>query len=196
MADLMHYLKYAVETGASDILIVAGGPVCAKIDGHIRRVDEMRLLPPQTEELVRQIYETSGRTMEKFLGTWDDDFSFSVSGLARFRVNAYRQRGSMAAVIRVVSFDIPDWKKLHIPEQVMELADVDHGMVLVTGTAGSGKSTTQACIIDRINRTQEKHIITLEDPIEYLHRNNKSIVSHKFAKGFCRQNFILFRCGI
>ena len=179
MADLMHYLRYAVENDASDILIVAGGPVYAKIDGHIRPADDSRLLPPQTEELVRQIYETAQRPIEKYLGTWDDDFSFSVSGLARFRVNTYRQRGSMAAVIRVVSFDIPDWKKLRIPEQIMDLANVDHGMVLVTGTAGSGKSTTQACIIDRINHTQDKHIITLEDPIEYLHRNRESIVSQR-----------------
>ena len=179
MADLIHYLKYAVEHDASDLLMVAGGPVCAKIDGHIRPVDDQRLLPPQTEELLNQIYEVSKRSMSKYFETWDDDFSFSVAGLARFRVNAYRQRGSMAAVIRVVSFDIPDWQKLHIPAQVLELADMDHGMVLVTGTAGSGKSTTQACIIDRINRTQDKHIITLEDPIEYLHRNQKSSVSQR-----------------
>jgi twitching motility protein PilT len=85
----------------------------------------------------------------------------------------------MAAVIRVVAFDIPDWQTLRIPQAVMDLADVDHGMVLVTGTAGSGKSTTQACIIDRINSTRDRHIITLEDPIEYLHRNKRSIVSQR-----------------
>ena len=96
-----------------------------------------------------------------------------------FRVNAYRQRGSLAAVVRVVSFSIPDWKSLHIPENVMDLADTPHGMVLITGTAGSGKSTTQACIIDRINHTREGHIITLEDPIEYLHRDQKSIISQR-----------------
>ena len=179
MADLMNYLNFAVESGASDVLIVAGGPVCVKLEGHIRPVDSERLLPPQTEQLVRQIYSLSGRPMEQYLEARDDDFSFSVAGLARFRVNAYRQRGSMAAVIRVVSFDIPDWQALHIPPQVMELASVDHGMVLVTGTAGSGKSTTQACIIDRINQTLDRHIITLEDPIEYLHRNRKSIVSQR-----------------
>jgi len=179
MADLIHYLNYAVEHEASDVLIVAGGPVCVKQDGRIRPVDDVRMLPPQTEELVRQIYAASGRDMGRYLSCWDDDFSFSVAGLARFRVNAYRQRGSMAAVIRVVSFDIPEWEKIGIPAQVMELAEVDHGLVLVTGTAGSGKSTTQACIIDRINRTKEKHIITLEDPIEYLHRNRSSIVSQR-----------------
>lgn len=179
MADLMNYLKFAVDHEASDLLIVAGGPVYAKLEGHIRPVDEIRLLPPQTEELVKEIYSAAKRSMDHYLETWDDDFSFSVAGLARFRVNAYRQRGSMAAVIRVVAFDIPDWQTLRIPQQVMDLADVDHGMVLVTGTAGSGKSTTQACIIDRINRTRDRHIITLEDPIEYLHRNKCSIVSQR-----------------
>ncbi len=117
--------------------------------------------------------------MDDYLRRGDDDFSFSSPGLARFRVNAYRQRGSLAAVVRVVAFDIPDWQGLHIPAQVMDLADKTDGMILVTGTAGSGKSTTQACILDRINRTRGCHIITLEDPIEYLHRNQKSIVSQR-----------------
>lgn len=179
MADLIQYLKYAVEHEASDMLIVAGGPVYAKVDGHMCPVDDERLLPPQTEEVVKQIYETAKRPMELFMKTHDDDFSFSLPGLARFRVNAFRQRGSMAAVIRIVSFEIPDWKKMGIPQQVIDLAEVDHGMILVTGTAGSGKSTTQACIIDQINRTKDYHIITLEDPIEYLHRNKKSIVSQR-----------------
>lgn len=179
MAELMKYLKFAVENGASDILIIAGGPVCAKVDGHMVPADDERVLPPQAEELLRQIYEAAKRPMDLYLQTRDDDFSFSVPGLARFRVNAFRQRGSMAAVIRIVSFEIPDWQKLRIPEKVMELSNVDHGMILVTGTAGSGKSTTQACIIDRINATKDYHIITLEDPIEYLHRNKKSIVSQR-----------------
>ena len=179
MADLIQYLKYAVEHEASDMLIVAGGPVYAKVDGHMCPVNDERLLPPQTEEVVKQIYETAKRPMELFMKTHDDDFSFSLPGLARFRVNAFRQRGSMAAVIRIVSFEIPDWQKMGIPQQVIDLAEVDHGMILVTGTAGSGKSTTQACIIDQINRTKDYHIITLEDPIEYLHRNKKSIVSQR-----------------
>ena len=117
--------------------------------------------------------------MDTFLACGDDDFSFAVPGLARFRVNAYRQRGSMAAVIRLVSFDIPDWQKIGIPADVMDLADTESGLILVTGTAGSGKTTTQACIIDRINKTRECHIVTLEDPIEYLHRHQKSIVSQR-----------------
>ena len=179
MVDWMEYLKQAVEHQASDVFFVAGGPVCEKSDGHIRHIGEGRLLPADTEQIVTGIYGRAGRSMDEFLKTGDDDFSFSVPGLARFRVNTYRQRGSMTAVIRVVSFDIPDWQVIGIPPQVMDLADIRSGMILVTGTAGSGKSTTQACIIDRINRTRDCHIVTLEDPIEFLHRHQKSIVSQR-----------------
>ena len=177
--DLMEFLKRAVNDHASDLFIVAGGPVSEKLENRLVPISEERLFPKETEELVQAVYATANRPMEKFLKEGDDDFSFSVPGLARFRVNVYRQRGSMAAVIRVVAFDIPDWRDLGIPAQVMELSGVQHGMVLVTGTAGSGKSTTQACVIDQINRTRESHIITLEDPIEYLHRDQKSIVSQR-----------------
>ena len=179
MSELMEYLRRAVTDQASDLFLVAGGPVCEKLDKRLQPISQDRAFPRETEALIREIYELADRPMDRYLQQGDDDFSFSVASLARFRVNAYRQRGSMAAVVRVVAFDIPNYKKMGIPEQVMELAEVDHGMVLVTGTAGSGKSTTQACIIDRINRTRECHIITLEDPIEYLHRDRRSIVSQR-----------------
>ncbi|MEY8402806.1 PilT/PilU family type 4a pilus ATPase [Oscillospiraceae bacterium 44-34] len=179
MAELLDYLKRAVEDNASDLFIVAGGPVCEKLDKRMVPIGEERVLPNDTERMITQLYELAGRPTEQFLRDGDDDFSFSMGGLARFRVNTYRQRGSMAAVVRVVAFGIPDWRTLHIPEQVINLAELTHGMVLVTGTAGSGKSTTQACIIDQINKTRSGHIITLEDPIEYLHRNARSIVSQR-----------------
>ena len=179
MTRLTDYLQRAVTDRASDLFIVAGGPVCVKKDNRLVPLSEDRVFPAETEELIREVYSQAGRAMDRFLKEGDDDFSFSLPGLARFRVNVYRQRGSMAAVIRVVAFDIPSWSGLSIPEQVMALAEVQHGMVLVTGTAGSGKSTTQACVIDRINRTRECHIITLEDPIEYLHRDRRSIVSQR-----------------
>ena len=169
----------AVKDNASDLFIVAGGPVCEKLNKQIVSIEEERILPKDSEELITQLYAQAQRPMDRYLREGDDDFSFSVGGLARFRVNTYRQRGSLAAVVRVVAFGIPDWQELHIPPQVMELANLTDGMVLVTGTAGSGKSTTQACIIDRINQNRSGHIITLEDPIEYLHRNNKSIVSQR-----------------
>ena len=179
MINWMEILKEAVENQASDVFFVAGKSVCQKVDGHILPMTEQRLIPADTEQVITELYQTAGRSMDHFLQRGDDDYSFSLPALARFRVNTYRQRGSMAAVIRVVSFDIPDWQEIHIPERVMNLADMQSGMVLVTGTAGSGKTTTQACIIDRINRTRDCHIVTLEDPIEYLHRHQKAIVSQR-----------------
>ena len=179
MADLLEYLKKATLDGGSDLFFVPGAPASYKLDGVLTPMDGERLMPAQTETLLRQIYAAAERNMEPFLRSGDDDFSFAVPGLARFRVNTYRQRGSLAAVIRVVPFSIPDWRQLHIPEQVMDLSGLSSGMILFTGIAGCGKSTTQACLIDRINRTRVCHIVTLEDPIEYLHRNQKSIVSQR-----------------
>lgn len=137
-------------------------------------------MPADTESFLRQIYHMANdRNFDSFLETGDDDFSFSIPGLSRFRVNTYRQRGSLAAVIRVIAFELPDPDVLNIPEDVMSAADFTKGMVLVTGPAGSGKSTTMACIVDRINHSREGHIITLEDPLEYLHRHDKCIVSQR-----------------
>ncbi|MBQ3050147.1 MAG: PilT/PilU family type 4a pilus ATPase [Oscillospiraceae bacterium] len=179
MSELQNYLQKAVTDHASDIFIIAGGPISEKIDGHIHPIEENKLTPADTKALIYSIYELSGRSIDRYLEVGDDDFSFAIPGISRFRVNAYRQRNSLAAVVRVVSFDIPKWDEINIPKQVMDVADITHGMILFTGTAGSGKSTTQACIIDRINRTRDCHIITLEDPIEYLHRNQRSIVSQR-----------------
>lgn len=173
------YLSYATENHASDIFIIAGRPLSVKIDGKMSIFGE-RLMPEDTDRLIHQIYSMAGnRNIDPFLQTGDDDFSFSIPGLSRFRVNAYRQRGSLAAVIRVIAFDLPNPDILHIPEEVMSAADLTKGMVLVTGPAGSGKSTTMACIVDRINHSREGHIITLEDPLEYLHRHDKCIVSQR-----------------
>lgn len=179
MNELKTYLQQAAQSEASDLFLVAGGPVSLKLEGRLRPIGQEKLLPPDTNRLITALYTLAERPMDAYLATGDDDFSFSLPGLARFRVNTYRQRGSMAAVIRVVAFSIPDWKALGIPEGVMALSGLSHGLVLVTGTAGSGKSTTQACIIDQINRNRDCHIITLEDPIEFLHRNQRSIVSQR-----------------
>ena len=173
------YLSYATENHASDIFIIAGRPLSVKIDGKMSIFGE-RLMPDDTDRLIHQIYSMAGnRNIDPFLQTGDDDFSFSIPGLSRFRVNAYRQRGSLAAVIRVIAFYLPNPDILHIPEEVMSAADFTKGMVLVTGPAGSGKSTTMACIVDKINHSREGHIITLEDPLEYLHRHDKCIVSQR-----------------
>ncbi len=179
MENVQAYLQQAVTDGASDLFIISGSPVCEKLEKRLRMIGTDTLYPQHTKALIHEIYEIAHRPMEHLEENGDDDFSCAVPGLARFRVNTYKQRGSLAAVVRIVAFDLPDWRSLNIPEGVMDLAELNHGMVLVTGTAGSGKSTTQACIIDRINKTREAHVITLEDPIEYLHRNCKSIISQR-----------------
>lgn len=178
--NIQEILKKAVELGASDIFIVAGRPASMRINGTIRCVSPDRLTSDDTNELVNQIYSLEGRrNIEDFYRTGDDDFAFAVPGLSRFRVSAYKQRGACSAVVRVINFELPDPNQLGITDSIMQLADCSKGLVLVTGPAGSGKSTTLACIIDRINKTMEKHIITLEDPLEHLHRHDKSIVSQR-----------------
>ena len=179
MDTLMDFLRQAVKDGASDVFLVPGAPVSYKLDGELLPMQEQKISPIRSRGYIEEIYELAQRSMDGFETSGDDDFSFSVGGLARFRVNVYRQRGSCAAVIRIVMFSIPDWEELGVPEQVMKLAKRTSGMVLVTGTAGCGKSTTLACVVDRINQTRACHIVTLEDPIEYLHRNQKSIVSQR-----------------
>lgn len=177
---ILEFLTEATNLGASDLFIVSGRPLSYKKGGRILSFSDDRVMPPETEELIRGIYHLADdRDIRHFQETGDDDFSFALPGLSRFRVSTYMQRGSMAAVIRVITFHLPVPAALHIPDKVLELSDLPKGLVLVTGPAGSGKSTTLACLIDHINETQEKHIITLEDPLEFLHRHKKSIVSQR-----------------
>ncbi len=177
--DLNLILAQAVELRASDIFIMAGLPLTCKVNGKMTVMQEGKLTPAQTQLLVLGIYDLGMREVENAAKIEDDDFSVTVPSLSRFRVNVYRQRGSLAAIVRVIPFGIPDYQTLGIPEAVMQVADKTRGLVLVTGPAGGGKSTTLACIIDRINRTREGHIITLEEPIEYLHRNERCAVSQR-----------------
>ena len=178
--NVLDILTQTTKEGASDLFIVAGRPLSYKKNGKILQAGEERMMPHDCETFVREIYELAGkRDISRFLATGDDDFSFAVQGLSRYRVSTYRQRGSLSAVIRVITFELPDPSALGIPDPIIRLADQKKGLILVTGPAGSGKSTTLACIIDEINRTQEKHIITLEDPLEFLHRHKKSIVSQR-----------------
>ena len=173
------FLAEAANRRVSDIFIIAGRPLAEKIDGHLLDRGD-RLMPDQTENLLRTIYGLAeNRDISRLMETGDAAVSFSSPGVSRFRVNAYKQRGSLAAVIRVIAFRLPDPAELSIPEDVMNISDYTRGMVLVTGSAGSGKSTTMACLIDRINHTREGHIITLEDPLEYLHRHDRCIVSQR-----------------
>ena len=178
--EVYQILKDAVEKKASDIFLVTGQKVSFKIGGEIEEQYDERLMPTDTHELIKGIYQLAKRDkLEELLESGDDDFSFSVQDVGRFRVNGYKQRGSLSAVLRVVLFELADPQTLGIPKQVIELGNKPSGLVLVSGPAGSGKSTTLACIIDYINKTRNCHIMTLEDPIEFLHRHNKSIVSQR-----------------
>lgn len=178
--DINYVLRMAIDSGASDIFIVAGTNLCFKINGNIIRQDDNILKPDDTKSLIEQIYQLKNGINSKTISeVGEDDFSFSLSNLGRFRVNVYYQRGSLAAVLRVVRFELPDYKEYHISDTVMKFANLTKGLVLVTGSAGSGKSTTLACLIDKINKERNDHIITIEDPIEYIHRHKQSIVSQR-----------------
>lgn len=172
-------LQTATLAQASDIFIIAGRPLSYKVNGTLCMEGE-RLMPADTEQLIHEIFQlASDRSMDAFLASGDDDFSFAIPGLSRFRVSTYKQRGSLAAVIRIIAFDLPDPSNLGIPQTVLQLTDMTKGMILVTGPAGSGKSTTLSCLVDRINSMRQEHIITLEDPLEFLHRHKMSIVSQR-----------------
>ncbi|MGI6153632.1 MAG: type IV pilus twitching motility protein PilT [Christensenellaceae bacterium] len=178
--DIRQLLENAVREEASDVFIISKLPITLKIKGDFRQIGEELVTPGAAEQMIGQIYELAhGRSLQHLRAHGDDDFSFSISGLGRFRANAFSQRGSMAVVLRIISFDLPDPQALGIPEVVMNTSNYSHGLVLVTGPAGSGKSTTLANIINRINETRKGHIITMEDPLEYIHKHKQCIVSQR-----------------
>ena len=180
--NIEEFLTLAAKEEASDLFIVAGLPLTMKVNGVMRRINEEKMMPQDTEKMIREIYEKAlDRDINQLLKTGDDDFSFAIPGLSRFRVSAYKQRGSLAAVIRVIAFRLPDYKQLGIPDQVMKLSELNKGLVLVTGPAGSGKSTTLACMIEEINEIKEDHIITLE---EYRQ-------SERSKHGYCKLCYFL-----
>ena len=177
--DLKELLRKAYDLNGSDIFIVPGAHVTCKVKGDMVMLTDDIVKPAETEQLVREAYDLARRDISKLQQEGDDDFSFALAGLSRFRCNAYIQRGSIAATCRMVAFGLPDPKSLGIPDVVMELTKNLNGMILVTGPAGSGKSTTLACMIDRINRSRHGHIVTIEDPIEFIHNHKMSLVSQR-----------------
>ena len=177
--QILEILQKAVSSSAADIFLVAGLPVTLKCDGRQQRLESSMMMPDQIQVLVDEIYTVGNRSRANLERGIDDDFSFAVPKLGRFRVNVFKQRGSLAAVIRVIRFGLPDPAALGIPESVLSLAENKKGLVLITGSAGNGKSTTLACMVDRINKSRDCHIITMEDPIEYIHRHDKAIVTQR-----------------
>src|SRR4051794_29660287 len=179
MPDLAQILIDAVSRGASDIVIKAGNSPLARIDGELVRLyaDAPTLMPPDTDAMVRQLMPEY--RIKEFENEQEADFAYAVPGLGRFRVNAFKQRGSTSLVMRAIPMEAPTFASLNLPDVVRQLAEEDRGIVLVTGTTGSGKSTTLAAMIRHINATMHKHIVTIEDPIEYLYRDEESGINQR-----------------
>lgn len=170
-------LTVAKNAGASDLHITVGVPPKMRVNGHLITMEYDRMLPPDTLKLLDQIMNEQQK--EKFLKEGEHDMSFSIPNLGRYRVNAYKQRGSVAIALRLVGTQVPSPEVLGVPDSVIDLYQRKRGLVLVTGPTGSGKSTTLAAIIDKINNNRECHVITLEDPIEYLHQHKLSMVNQR-----------------
>ena len=178
MFDLADALLYVVEREGSDLHIKVPSPPVARIHGQLKPIPGYEpIRPDDTERILHHMLN------EKQIAEFEDedeiDFAYAVSGLARFRVNAFRQRGAISIALRVIPYTVRTTTELGLPPAINSLADEERGLILLTGTTGSGKSTTLAAIIDHINATKAKHIVTIEDPIEYLHADQSSIINQR-----------------
>lgn len=177
MATVEEMLRVAKEAGASDLHVTVGVPPKMRVNGKLITMDFPKMLPVDTASLLLEIMNEQQRA--KFEEKGEHDMSFSIPNLGRYRVNAYKQRGSVAIALRLVGTQVPSAEELGVPDSVMELYQRKRGLLLVTGPTGSGKSTTLAAIIDKINTNRECNVITLEDPIEYLHQHKQSMVNQR-----------------
>lgn len=177
MNNLRQLLKVAVDQGASDVHITIGSAPQLRIDGLLVKVRAPELDAAATKELCYSLLTEEQKS--KFEETKELDFSFGIKGLARFRANLFFQRGAVAAAIRRIPMEIPDFRALGLPQIVADLTHNQNGMVLVTGPTGSGKTTTLAALIDKINSEERAHVMTIEDPIEYVHNHKKCIINQR-----------------
>ena len=177
MSQIQEILMQAKKAGASDVHITVGLQPKMRVNGKLITMDFPKMLPPDTLEVVVDIMTEKQRTIFEERGEYD--MSFSIPQVGRYRVNAYKQRGSVAIAFRLVGTKVPSPESLGVPSSVVDLYNRKRGLVLVTGPTGSGKSTTLAAIIDKINNNLEAHVITLEDPIEYLHQHKMAMVNQR-----------------
>ena len=177
--DLSGALRHLVESDGSDLHVKVGSPPMVRVDGDLRPVPGMDFLrPPDTEAAVWEVLKDP-TAREELAREGEVDFAFSVPELARFRVNAFRQRGSLSMVCRRIPFGVHTVSDLGLPEVVSQIAEEPRGIVLVTGTTGSGKSTTLAAMVDHINTISARHVVTIEDPIEFLHTDKRSVINQR-----------------
>lgn len=175
--DINELLRTVLDKGASDLIIVAGSPPILRVNGILSATGTANLSADESRTLAYQLL--SKEQIQDFEARKELDSSFDLKGYARFRVNVHYQRGTVAAALRLIPADIPLLEDLRLPKIVSEFAALERGLVLVTGPTGSGKTTTQACMLDIINNSSSRHIITIEDPIEYVHMNKKSIIEQR-----------------
>ena len=179
MFDLEQALRRVIETGGSDLHLKVPAPAIIRTQGTLQPVPGCDPLTPEVTEAVLAMMADSPKRMEEFERDNEIDFSYAVPGLARFRVSAFRQRGSVSIVCRAIPFTIRTVEDLMLPPVINDIAAEERGIVLLTGTTGSGKSTTLAAMIDRINTHMSKHIVTIEDPVEFLHKDKMSIINQR-----------------
>ncbi|MFL5869257.1 MAG: type IV pilus twitching motility protein PilT [Thermoleophilaceae bacterium] len=177
--DVDDALMRVIENEGSDLHIKVPSPPLIRRHGKLEPLEGEDALTPEVTEQVITHMLTNEAKLEEFERDSEVDFSYSLPGVARFRVNAFRQRGSVSLVCRAIPFQIKTVEELMLPEVINDLADEERGIILLTGTTGSGKSTTLAAMIDRINSQTAKHIVTIEDPIEFLHRDKQSIINQR-----------------
>ena len=174
---LSDLLKKMLELNGSDLHITTNSPPQVRVHGHLHPLDMPVLQPAETKQLAYSVLTDAQK--HRFEENWELDFSFGLKGLARFRGNLFNQRGATAAVFRVIPFEIKSFAQLQLPPVVSKLCDKPRGLILVTGPTGSGKSTTLAAMIDKINNDRHDHIITIEDPIEFVHQNKNCLVNQR-----------------
>jgi len=177
MSTLPELLQHTLQSGASDLHLTASVPAQIRVDGTLRPVNDTVLTPADTKRLAYSVMTDSQK--HRFEEQWEIDFSFGIAGLCRFRANIFNQRNNVSAVFRIIPFEIKDFKALKLPPVVETLCEKPRGLILVTGPTGSGKSTTLAAMIDKINKERREHILTIEDPIEFIHSNKGCIVNQR-----------------
>jgi len=176
--NVTELFKYMQQRGASDLHITVGKPPVVRVDGTLQEIPNMPILSPQhTQALVYSILTDAQK--KQFEETNELDFSFSVKGVSRFRGNVFRQRGAVGMAVRTIPFEIKPFEQLGLPPVLKDLCNRPNGLVLVTGPTGSGKSTTLAAMVDFINEHTKAHIMTIEDPIEFVHRHNNSVINQR-----------------
>src|SRR5216117_2830563 len=176
--SLSELLRKLAEVGGSDLHITTGSPPQVRVDGHLRPLEGYRVLTSaETKQLAYSVLTDAQK--HRFEENLELDFSFGVKGLSRFRANLFNQRGAVGAVFRAIPYEIKPFEDLGLPEVVKKLCDKPRGLILVTGPTGSGKSTTLAAMVDKINRDRHEHIVTVEDPIEFVHEHKGCLVNQR-----------------